>query len=533
METLVWIALVLLIIIFLIYRWSIACYDYFEKRNILYVKPYPFFGGLWPVFCRKLHPTDATIMGYNMFPERRCSGLFTFRNPAYLIHDPTLAKQIMVKDFDHFTDHMNTISADVDPILGRALFFMGGSRWRHGRAGLSPAFTGSKMRNMFVLLSKHVDEAMRRLVEDAGEGALEVEIRELFQKLGNDITTSISFGVEVDSVHNPGNTFLEMGKLLIATSAFQGFKYLLSLVVPESVFKFFGVRFFPKEAADFYLDIVTETISHREKNKIVRPDFIQLFVQARKNELKKDNTDDNFKSAGFTTVDEYIESSTENGQYTDLDIAAVALSFFFGGIETTTTAICFAVYEIVLNATIKEKLQTEIDSVKEGLEGRPLSYEILQQMKYLDMVVSEALRRWPPVGVTNRACVKTYAFEENDGTTVTIEEGQVVHIPVQSFHRDSNYFPDPLRFDPERFSDENKHVINQDAFLPFGSGPRNCVGSRLALMQAKCILYYFFAHFSMDFSNKTDLPIKLKTMSLSYEAQNGLWFRLTPNMEKS
>lgn len=182
MEFFTWLAVMLPVAVYLAFRWSTACYDYFKKRNIPFVRPYPFFGAMWPVFCRKLHPTDATVRGYQMFPDRRCSGLFTFRNPAYLIHDPALAKQIMVKDFDHFTDHMNTISVDVDPILGRALFFMGGVRWRHGRSGLSPAFTGSKMRNMFVLLSRHVDEAMQRLVENAGQGTLEVEIRDLFQK---------------------------------------------------------------------------------------------------------------------------------------------------------------------------------------------------------------------------------------------------------------------------------------------------------------------------------------------------------------
>lgn len=528
MGTLEWIALLLPIAAYLIYRWSIASYDYFEKRNVPFVKPYPLFGGLWPVFCRKLHPTDATVKGYNMFPERRCSGLFSFRSPAYLIHDPTLVKQIMIKDFDHFTDHMNTISVDVDPVFGRALFFMGGERWRHGRSGLSPAFTGSKMRNMFVLLSKCVDGAMQRLVEDADQDMMEVEIRDLFQRLGNDLMTSISFGVEVDSVHDPNNMFFKMGKVLTAAGAFQGPKYFLSTVIPESVFKFFGVRFFPKHAADFYVDIVSETIKQREENITIRPDFIHLLVQARKNELKKDSADEDLKSAGFTTVEEHIESTTENSQYTDMDIAAVALSFLFGGIETTTTAICFAVYETVLNDIVKQKLQTEIDSVRDELGEHPLTYEVLQNMKYLDMVVSEALRKWPPVGVTNRVCVKPYTFEDNDGTSVTIEKGQVVQIPVQSFHRDPNYFPDPHRFDPERFSDDNRHTINQDAFLPFGSGPRNCIGSRLALMQAKCLLYYLFSYFSVEFSEKTDRPIKLKTMSLCYEAENGLWFNLTP-----
>ncbi|XP_019561198.3 cytochrome P450 9b2 [Aedes albopictus] len=523
-----WFVVVIPLAGYLIYRWAVATYDYFEKRKIPFVKPYPFVGGLWPVFSGKLHPGDAAVLGYDMFPENRFSGFFAFRRPGYLIHDPALAKQIMIKDFDHFTDHMNTVSVDVDPIFGRALFFMDGPRWRHGRSGLSPAFTGSKMRNMFSLLSKYVDGAMQRLVQDAGQGKLELEIRDLFQKLGNDIITSISFGVEIDSVHNPNNEFFKRGKQLAATGGIQGLKFFLSIVVPDSVFKFFGIRFLPKEAADFYVDVVAKTIKHREEYKIVRPDFIHLFVQARKNELKEDKADDELKSAGFTTVEEHIEASTENSQYTDLDITAVAASFFFGGIETTTTVLCFALYELAANESVKRKLEAEIDSVRKELGETTLSYEVLQKMKYLDMVVTETLRRWPPLGITNRVCVKPYTFEDHNGTKVTVEKGQLIQIPVQSFHRDPNFFPDPYRFDPERFSDENKSKINQDAFLPFGSGPRNCIGSRLALMQAKCLLYYLFTNFSVEFSDKMDVPIKLNKMSLTYTAENGFWFNLTP-----
>lgn len=182
MGVLEWLAVFVPIVTYLLYRWSTATYDYFREKKIPFVKPYPLFGSLWPIFSGKLHPVDATILGYDMFPGRRFSGFFTFRTPSYLVHDPALAKQVLIKDFDHFTDHTSTILPDVDPVLGRNLFFMDGQRWRHGRSGLSPAFTGSKMRNMFVLLSNYVDGAMKRLAQDAGPGKMELELRDLFQK---------------------------------------------------------------------------------------------------------------------------------------------------------------------------------------------------------------------------------------------------------------------------------------------------------------------------------------------------------------
>lgn len=152
----------------------------------------------------------------------------------------------------------------------------------------------------------------------------------IYFRLGNDIITSISFGVDIDSIHNPNNKFYKRGQKVTATGGIQGFKVFLTTVIPGSVFKFFGVKVLPKEAADFYVDVISKTVKQREEYKIVRPDFIHLFMQARKNELKEDKADEELKDAGYSTVEEHLQSTTKNNQYTDLDIAAVAVSFFFG-----------------------------------------------------------------------------------------------------------------------------------------------------------------------------------------------------------
>nr|BAM68568.1 cytochrome P450 [Culex quinquefasciatus] len=534
MTSLEWLLLLVPTAIYLFYRWSVATFDYFEKRGVPFVKPVPLLGGMWNFFSGKMHMVDAGSLGYEMFPDSRFSGFFAFRKPGYLIHDPELVKQITIKDFDHFADHTNVVPIEADPVLGRALFFTEGTRWKHGRSGLSPAFTGSKMRNMFALLSNYTEGAMGRLVDDARrDGRLELEMRDLFQKLGNDVTTSLSFGVEIDSVHNPNNEFMRRGKELIATDGIQGLKFLLLTVLPKSFFRTLRIRIFPKEATDFYVDVISKTIKQREEHNIVRPDFIHLLVQGRKNELKMEQADDQLKSVGFSTVEEHLQSSTENSQYSDLDITAAAASFFFGGLETTTTVICFALYEMSQNPNVKQKLQAEIDQVKEQLSttDSKLSYEVLQNMKYLDMVVSETLRRWAPLGLTNRACTKPYTIEDNNGTKVTIQVGDLIQIPIQSIHRDHRFYPNPYKFDPERFSEENKANINRSAFLPFGSGPRNCIGSRLALMQTKCFLYYTLANFELELCPKTDVPIKLNKRSVSLHTLSGFWFRMVPRGE--
>ncbi|XP_055601238.1 probable cytochrome P450 9f2 [Uranotaenia lowii] len=521
----------LALIAYLFYRWSVATYDYFEKRGVPFLRPKPLVGSLWPVFSGQKHAMDAAQEGYWVFPEARFSGFFMFRKPGYLIHDPELIKQITIKDFDHFTDHANNITPELDPFLGRSLFFAEGHRWKPGRTGLSPAFTGSKMRNMMVLLYNYLEGAMERLKEDANGGKFEKEMKDFFQRLGNDVTTSISFGVEVDSFRDPDNQFLEAGKLLTATDGLQGFKFFLITFFPEKLFTALNIRVTPQKVAEFYEEAVSKSIKHREENNIVRPDFIHLLLQARKNELKEDHNDDKFDSAGFSTVQEHLQApsgTAKSSEWTDLDIAAAAASFFFGGIETTTVFLSFTIYELALNPDIQDKLRAEIDATTETLNGKNLSYEAMQQMKYLDQVVTEALRRWTSFGITNRKCVKEYTFENSDGTKVTIEKGTLIQIPMAAIHLDAKYYPNPLRFDPERFSEENRHQLNPNAYMPFGMGPRNCIGSRLALMQAKCFLFYILKHFTVEISQKTDVPIQIDKRSVGVKTLSGIWVYLTP-----
>lgn len=95
-------------------------------------------------------------------------------------------------------------------------------------------------------------------------------------------------------------------------------------------------------------------------------------------------------------------------------------------------------------------------------------------MKYLDQVVSETLRKWPPFPMTDRLCVKDYHYNDGD-RKLTIEKGTSVMLPIYALHHDANYFDEPEKFNPDRFSDVNKGNIAACTYLSFGIGPRNCV----------------------------------------------------------
>jgi cytochrome P450 family 9 len=139
--------------------------------------------------------------------------------------------------------------------------------------------------------------------------------------------------------------------------------------------------------------------------------------------------------------------------------------------------------------------------------------------------VSEALRKWPPAIAVDRVCTKPYTIEPKtpDEKPVHLENNSLIWLPIMGLHRDPQYWPDPDRFDPERFSEENKANINSYAFLPFGSGPRNCMGSRFALLETKTLFFYILSRFEIVPVEKTQIPLQLSRKTFNVTAEKGFW----------
>lgn len=131
-------------------------------------------------------------------------------------------------------------------------------------------------------------------------------------------------------------------------------------------------------------------------------------------------------------------------------------------------------YELALNSDIQRKLREEINSALNDNDGK-LTYDLLFGFKYLDMVTNECLRKFPPIPNTARKCLNDY---EIPGTSLVIPKGTFIEIPIYSIQHDPEYYPDPEKFDPERFTPENVKSRHSMTFLPFGDGPRNCIGLR-------------------------------------------------------
>lgn len=191
-------------------------------------------------------------------------------------------------------------------------------------------------------------------------------------------------------------------------------------------------------------------MKEREEKNIVSPDMIQLLMEAKKESTEK---------------------------WTDDELVAQCFVFFFAAFENNSNFICTTVYELLHHPDIQQRLYEEIKKTKESLKGAPLSYDAITNMKYMDMVVSESLRKWTLSAATDRQCAKDYTLHDTDGSILfEFKRGDRVNIPIIGLHWDERYFPDPMKFDPERFSDENKANLVPNTYIPFGMGPRICIG---------------------------------------------------------
>jgi cytochrome P450 family 9 len=527
--------LITIAVLSLAYWLLIRPYKYWTKKGVVQGKPLPIFGDNWGPALRLQSNTEMVEMLYNIAPNERYCGIYQFITPTLMLRDPDLIKQITIKDFDHFLDHRSLVPEESDPLFGKNLFSLTGQKWRDMRSTLSPAFTSSKMKYMFELITKNGEQFAQHFLKQ-NKDLIKIEMKDTFTRFTNDVIASTAFGVECDSLGQPENEFYMMGRVTTdLTGIWTNIKLMGYFLMPR-LCKLLRFKLFADEVGIFFNKLVKENIQSREKHGIVRPDMINLLMEARKNGSLKYEESNSVPDAGFATVHESEIGKTPKQhkiQITDQDITSQALIFFFGGFDSVSSLMCFMSYELGANPDVQEKLRQEIDETLKNCNGK-LTYEALMNMKYMDMVTSETLRKWPNAPAIDRVCTKPYTIEPTSPkeNPIHLAKNDILLLPIYGLHRDPKYFPDPERFDPERFSDENKNTIKPYSYIPFGSGPRNCIGSRFALLEAKTLFFYILANFEIVPTEKTKIPLVLSKQGFNMTAEGGFWFgfkRRTPS----
>lgn len=185
-------------------------------------------------------------------------------------------------------------------------------------------------------------------------------------------------------------------------------------------------------------------------------------------------------------------------------------------------------YEISTHPEVQEKLRDEIREMLARTDGK-VTYDSVMDtntMPYLHQVIHETLRKYSILPVLDRQCVNPDGYSMEPFSKFRIPYGMPIYVPFFAIQRDEKNFPEPMKFDPERFSAENIGDIKPFTNFPFGSGPRSCIGERFALLQVKTGLVKILKDFRLEPTDKTPKHIVLEKKAMLIQCADGLFLNL-------
>ncbi|XP_046596128.1 probable cytochrome P450 6a13 [Neodiprion lecontei] len=491
--------LVLVGVLTVLYLYIRRQFTYWERLGVPYVKPDSFLGNFGDSFTKKRPMSEMLIEVYDKSSGKGFTGVWNFFSPALFLANPEVLCDIMIKNFDAWTDRGVPKNPESDP-LSQHVAALDGKMWKDVRTKLTPTFTSAKLKHMHHLLlecGKDLEKYLESLVSKNEA----IEAREVSAKFATDVIGSCAFGIQMNSLSDEDAAFRNMGKKMLDVTMGQRFAIVVVLCSPW-LFKKLKLSLTRPDVEEFFLRYTRETFEYREKNNVQKHDFIDLLRNLK-------NVDQSL-GEGETVFDDKL-------------LTAQAFVFFGAGFETSSTTIGYALHELAVNQDMQDRLRKELHEMKAANKGE-ITWDGLQGMKYLDMIFQETLRKYPVVPQVSRVSVKPYQLP---GTNVVLPSGSRCIIPIYAFHHDPQFFPNPEIFDPKRFTDEAKAHRRPLTFIPFGGGPRNCIASRFAEQQTKIGIVSAIDKFKLSLCEKSQNPIQYKKGELFLHSDIGVWIKVS------
>ncbi|XP_076666519.1 putative cytochrome P450 6a14 [Andrena cerasifolii] len=480
-----------------LYYYSTSTYDFWKKRGVPGPRPLPVLGNTKDIMGVKTSLAAFLQKIYEEYKNEPMIGLFMGRRPILVLNDPDIIKDVLIKDFPKFADRGFNVFEKTEP-LSIHLFNIESERWRPLRSKLSPIFTSGKLKNMFPLIVECSDHLKIYLDKLVAKGET-VECRELTAKFTTDVIGTCAFGIDMNAMAEEDSEFRQMGRKIFEVSPETIFRLKMRQYLPR-IYDLLGYIIPEKNFSPFFTKIVMDTINYRKQNDIFRPDFINMLIELQKHPDK-----------------------LENIKLTDSLLTAQAFVFFAAGFETSSSAMSNALYELALNHEVQDKLREEIAEYFAKNNGQ-LKYEDIKHLKYLDKVFKETLRKYPAGPILMRKTTSEYTFNE---TKVSIPKQLVLWIPIFPIHRDPNIYPNPDVFDPERFNEDAIAARHPMHYLPFGDGPRNCIGARFAVCQTKVGLITILRNHKVHVCDKTMIPYEFDPGAFLLAPKGGIYVKMT------
>ncbi|XP_066156671.1 cytochrome P450 6A1-like [Euwallacea fornicatus] len=461
----------LLLVLVLVFLYIKRTQNYWKRKGVPQLEPNMLFGDIKPIATGM--ESQACFFA-KMYLKAKSQGLkgigiYAGWTPFYIPTNVELIKRIMVKDFNSFRAR-GMYYHDKD-LLTMNVFFVGGAQWKKQRTKMTPIFTSGKLKQMFDII-KQKGEKMSRIVQEDIDLDRLIDIKDLAARYTTDAIAEVAFGLDSNTLQHPQHQLREIGRSLLKPYLW---KRSVELMLSHDFLGKFGHRTFPSDVYEYFQALIRSSIEYRKKTGLCRVDFLQLLMQ-----LKDGLLPDKSKSP----------NDQKSSIFSETEVLSNAFIIYAAGYETSSGTTCFAMYELASNPEIQEKLREEIlDSLKKN--DNQVTYESISEMQYLDKVFKETLRKYPVLSTITRGCTEDYVID----STVTLKKGTQLLIPTTGLHWDPEFYPNPEQFNPENFSPESIASRPENAYIPFGDGPRLCLGMRLGVLQTKLALILLLKDF--------------------------------------
>lgn len=480
-------------------------FSYWKFRGFVTTRPRNPLGDFYDVGFR-YHFVEKFGVLYQKFKTKaKIIGTYISVAPSLILIDLDLIRIILVKDFHYFQDRGVYYNERDDPLTAH-LFAIEGEKWRRLRNSLSPTFTSGRMKQMFFTISDKGGDLIKYIENNHVKTQSSLSTKDISQRFTAEAIGSCVFGLDVHALKSTDvPDILHMAKETFDSTPLTAL-YLFFISTYRSIARSLRCRVFKKSVPDFFIPLLGNTVKYREDNKIFRNDFLNMVM--------------NLKNRGTIFDDRPIDIG---GKINFIEMCAQSFIFFFAGFETSSTAMAFALYFLAKYPEVQDKVRDEIKRVKQ-VHNNEISYDALMEMTYLNQVFNETLRLFPPVGSLIRKALVDYKIPDTD---LIIPKGTLITIPVYGIQRDPDIYPDPDKFDPNRFAPETMQKRHPYSFLPFGEGPRNCIGMRFGQIQSKYGMATIVDNFEIRVNKKTQEPLKIDLSTPNMGAKGGIWLDVT------
>ncbi|OQR74338.1 thromboxane-A synthase-like [Tropilaelaps mercedesae] len=474
-------------------------FQQFKKLGIPGPPPSFLFGNMVELYLksplhahREWHRQYGPVLGY-----------YFGYDPVLLVADIKDLKNILLRDFTDFTDRPQLMKGRT----GAALTILTGQRWKNVRSTLTPSFTTSKLKQLSPEVERVVDGFMDNVHKEFASRGRSVDIYELYQALTLETICHTALGVDYDIQSDVANSKILQKVKVVFTLDFNLLSIFLMAfpTMRRLTARFIGrLRLMAKNKGEDPIDTLKKecaNIVKRRRNdaSLHQVDLLQLMIdaQAVKNGpgtdinslIAGDEAERNQKAqqnkkkvTDEKIPDEQCPMTAKLRALTDEEVIDNALVVLLAGYETTSSSLAFITRLLVRFPEVQERLRQALVEATEN--GTGFDFERLQRCEYLDAVIQESLRMYPPVySGTTRIAAKEKQYGD-----LTIPENIAVFTSTRELHNNPDIFPNPHEYQPDRFLPENRTADMAFAWQPFGAGPRNCIGMKFAQMEIKIAL---------------------------------------------